>query len=102
MPHQPRQGPAPVVVAGDFNATPAWPAYRQVTSRLDDLVLDHKASLGAKPERTWAWRPGWPRMLRIDHVFGSGVTVFDCLVAPVAGSDHHAVVVDLGIDANGR
>jgi len=95
------RGTGPVVVAGDFNATPTWPAYRRITSRLTDLIVEHKRALDSRPERTWGWRPGWPRMLRIDHVFGSGVTVFDCLVTPLAGSDHFAVVVDLAVGATG-
>lgn len=83
----------PVVVAGDFNASPRWPAYRQVSAVLDDVVMTH----GAKPERTWAWRPGWPRLLRIDHVFGRGVMVSDVVVVPVSGSDHHAVIADIEV-----
>jgi endonuclease/exonuclease/phosphatase (EEP) superfamily protein YafD len=34
-------------------------------------------------------------VLRIDHVFGSGVTPFATSVELVRGSDHAAVVVDL-------
>lgn len=81
----------PVIVAGDFNASPRWPAYRQIAARLHDVVLDRDPN----PERTWGWRPGWPRMLRIDHVFGRGVVATEVTVVPVAGSDHFAVVVDL-------
>jgi endonuclease/exonuclease/phosphatase (EEP) superfamily protein YafD len=38
-------------------------------------------------------------MLRIDHVFGSGVEAARVEVEPIAGSDHAAVVVDLRFDA---
>ena len=85
----------PTIVAGDFNASPKWPAYRHMAGRWHDLVADHGSASGERPERTWGWRPGWPRLLRIDHVFGSGITAIDVLVVPVKGSDHHAVVVDL-------
>jgi len=37
-------------------------------------------------------------MLRIDHVFGRGVSVASTSVAPISGSDHAAVVVDLLFD----
>ena len=85
----------PVVIAGDFNASPRWPAYRFMARRWTDLVADQAATSGVAPERTWAWRPGWPRMLRIDHVFGSGVVAAGSGVVPIKGSDHAAVWVDL-------
>jgi endonuclease/exonuclease/phosphatase (EEP) superfamily protein YafD len=89
-------GVGPVVVAGDFNASPRWPAYRRMTDRLTDLVLEENP----RPERTWSWRPGWPLLLRIDHVFGSGVRARNVIVAPVRGTDHAAVVVDIEVLAN--
>lgn len=88
-------GSEPVVVAGDFNATPRWPAYKRTAERLTDLVAERAGHMGESPERTWGWRPGWPRMLRIDHVFGHGVKATDVTVEPITGTDHHAVVVDL-------
>ncbi len=87
----------PVVVAGDFNASPRWPAYKQVAARLTDVVVERAAREGLKTEPTWGWRPGWPRMLRIDHVFGDGVEAVDAAVHTVEGTDHAAVVVDLGV-----
>lgn len=86
-------GDGPVVVAGDFNASPRWPAYRRVGERLIDLVLEHDP----EAERTWAWRPGWPRLLRIDHVFGSGVVATDVWVEQIRGTDHAALIVDLEV-----
>lgn len=85
----------PVLVAGDFNASPIWPAYRQVVSRLDDLVADHAERQGDRARPTWGWRPGWPKMLRIDHVFGTGIEATAVQVEPIVGTDHAAVVVDL-------
>ena len=90
-------GDAPVVVAGDFNASPRWPAYKRMTSRLTDLVGERAERRGERPERTWSWRPGWPRMLRIDHVFGHGTRANDVAVVPIVGTDHRAVVVDIEI-----
>jgi len=85
----------PVVIAGDFNASPRWPAYRRMAAQWSDLVADHVSDVGGRPEATWSWRPGWPRMLRIDHVFGTGVVATDSAVVPIKGSDHAAVWVDL-------
>lgn len=86
---------SPVLVAGDFNASPLWPAYKQVAARLTDVVDDRATREGLETEPTWGWRPGWPRMLRIDHVFGNGVRAIDAAVHTVEGTDHAAVVVDL-------
>jgi hypothetical protein len=85
----------PTIVAGDFNASPRWPAYRHLAEHWHDLVADHGSVSGVRPEKTWGWRPGWPRLLRIDHVFGRGVSAIDVSVVPIKGSDHDAVVVDL-------
>jgi endonuclease/exonuclease/phosphatase family metal-dependent hydrolase len=86
---------APLVVAGDMNATPSWPLYRRLAGEWDDLVAGAVSRDGEKIFATWAWRPGWPRLLRIDHVFGAGARVVRTRVEPVRGSDHAAVVVDL-------
>lgn len=92
--------PERLVVAGDLNASPAWPAYRRLTELWSDLVAAHAESVGRESEPTWAWRPGRPRMLRIDHVLGSeGIVCTGVTVEPVRGSDHAAVVVDLELVA---
>jgi endonuclease/exonuclease/phosphatase family metal-dependent hydrolase len=88
-------GDGPVVVAGDFNASPRWPVYRRTAQNLDDLVERWAHRVDADPERTWGWRPGWPRMLRIDHIFGREMLADDVRVVPIEGSDHAAVVADL-------
>ena len=91
-------GGAPFVLAGDMNASPAWPVYKELAGRWDDLVADHAERSGEETTPTWAWRPRWPRVLRIDHVFGSGARVVSTGVEPMRGSDHAAVVVDLVFD----
>ncbi|MCB1246114.1 MAG: endonuclease/exonuclease/phosphatase family protein, partial [Acidimicrobiia bacterium] len=78
---------------GDMNSSPAWPVYKAMRRRWADLAVE----ASPEPEPTWAWRPGWRRMLRIDHVFGSGVTAETTGVHAVAGSDHHALVVDVAL-----
>jgi endonuclease/exonuclease/phosphatase family metal-dependent hydrolase len=83
------------VVCGDLNATPLWPVYRALAARLPDLALEHAALRREPPRRTWGPWSGAPRLLRIDHVLGAGVLAANVQVAPVRGSDHSAVVVDL-------
>ena len=90
----------PLVVAGDMNASPRWPAYRRMADRWTDMASRRGHEQGVIPERTWAWRPGWPRLLRIDHVFGQGVEVHDVSVSGIEGSDHHAVIVEMEISAD--
>ena len=85
-------------VVGDFNATPAWPLYRVIAGRLEDLALTHARSRDAKPARTWARWVGGPPLLRIDHCFGSGVRVDDFQVVAIPGSDHSGLVVDLSVE----
>lgn len=89
----------PVMVAGDFNASPAWPAYKRVAEKLTDLVAARAEDEGTSPSPTWGWRPGWPRLLRIDHVFGLGMRATAVRVEPIAGTDHAAVMVDAELDA---
>jgi endonuclease/exonuclease/phosphatase family metal-dependent hydrolase len=89
------------VLAGDMNASPAWPVYRRLAERWDDLVFDFAEESGSSAEPTWGWRPGWPRVLRIDHVFGRGARVVGYRVEAVRGSDHAAVVVDLQLTGIG-
>jgi endonuclease/exonuclease/phosphatase (EEP) superfamily protein YafD len=92
------QAGGPFVLAGDLNASPAWPFYRRLAERWEDIVARSAADSQTGPIPTWAWRPGWPRLLRIDHVFGTGVRAVATQVVPIRGSDHAAVVVDLVLD----
>lgn len=84
-----------LVVAGDMNASPIWPAYKRLNDRYEDLVANAAVRDEVKLEATWGWRPGWPRILRIDHVFGKGFVVTGFSVHEVRGTDHAALVVDL-------
>jgi endonuclease/exonuclease/phosphatase family metal-dependent hydrolase len=87
---------------GDFNATPAWPVYRKIAKRLEDLALLHARSNGRRPARTWARWIGGPPLFRIDHCFGSGVRVDDLQVVAIRGSDHSGLVVDLSLEERSR
>jgi endonuclease/exonuclease/phosphatase family metal-dependent hydrolase len=88
----------PLVLAGDMNASPAWPVYRRLAGRWVDLVARSAENAGETPAPTWAWRPGLPRLLRIDHEFGEGARAVASQVIPLRGTDHAAVVVDLVVD----
>lgn len=83
------------VVVGDMNATSSWPTYRRLTRHLDDGVKLWAERTGNRAAPTWAKSPGWPALLRIDHVFTSGVELADVTVERIAGLDHKAVTVDL-------
>lgn len=83
-----------LIVAGDMNASPVWPLYRRLADHWQDLAEAAAERSGEEPEPTWGWRPGWPRMLRIDHIFGSGVNAVASQVEPMRGSDHDALIVD--------
>jgi endonuclease/exonuclease/phosphatase family metal-dependent hydrolase len=85
------------VVLGDFNATPIWPAYRAMASRLDDAAKLYAEQTRRSPARTWGPWPGAPRLLRIDHAFLCGLRVGRFEVVEVAGSDHSGILTDLRV-----
>jgi endonuclease/exonuclease/phosphatase (EEP) superfamily protein YafD len=82
----------PRVVVGDMNATPAWPLYRS----LKRLGVDAARAAGS-PRRTWS--PQWwqPALLRIDHAFVHRADVLAIGRARVRGTDHRALIVDVGL-----
>lgn len=83
-----------LLLAGDLNATPLWPAYRRLTEHLDDGVAEWADRQGRQPERTWNYRPGWRPLLRIDHVLVRDLKVHKSFTVEIPGSDHRGVVVD--------
>lgn len=80
----------PQLLAGDFNATPIWKAYRRLAGRWPDLV----SASPSGPRRTWGFPRGL-RLLRIDHILGTGLEATAARVVRVRDSDHHMVVADL-------
>ncbi len=84
-------------VVGDFNATPIWPVYRSLASRLDDAAKLQAEVTGRRPGRTWGPWYGAPRLLRIDHAFLHGLSVERFEVVEVTGSDHSGILTDLRI-----
>jgi endonuclease/exonuclease/phosphatase family metal-dependent hydrolase len=84
------------VVAGDFNATPLWPAYQRMVEHFVDAPRTIAQTGGRRPRRTWGpLRMGPLRLLRIDHVFTAGVEAANPAVHALPGSDHAALVLDL-------
>lgn len=94
-------GTYPVVVVGDLNATPSWPAHRRLLRHLEDGVAEWAESRGRRPSRTWAPYPRWPALLRIDHVLVRGVRVVGARTHRIAGADHRAVIVDVDVGLSG-
>lgn len=82
----------PVVVCGDFNATPLSPVYRALSAGLRDVCRGVRRTLG-----TW---PSARPLLRIDHMFVSAeFRVLSCRVTQTAdsrvASDHLPLVAEL-------
>jgi endonuclease/exonuclease/phosphatase family metal-dependent hydrolase len=82
--------PCAQVVVGDFNASPAWPAYRRLRSRLDDAAVATETA-----RRTWRFQGRTPPLLRIDHALVHGVRPVRTHTVEVPGADHLALVVDV-------
>lgn len=81
----------PVLVAGDFNATPWCDPMRELLgqTRLVDAV-------GPRP--TWraaAW--AWPLALPLDHaLYSPALSLRRAEVGPYVGSDHRPLIVEVG------
>jgi len=77
----------PLVLAGDFDASIAHPAYRLMA---DGLVDAHRAT-GQGWVRTWPQGRRVPPLVQLDHVLERGFEALDAGVVGVAGTDHAAV-----------
>ena len=87
------------VVLGDLNATALWPAYRRLAARLADGAVEAARHNGHRVQPTWGPGARTPRLLRIDHVLVSGLSVEGFRVVAIRGSDHSAVVADVSVAA---
>jgi endonuclease/exonuclease/phosphatase (EEP) superfamily protein YafD len=85
----------PRVLVGDLNATPLWPVYRRLASRLEDLAALHARRTGRRAARTWPRGLGRLRLVRIDHCLASGCEAARVEVLDLRGSDHYALLVEL-------
>lgn len=88
-------GDRPMVLMGDFNSSPAWPAYRMIRKHLRDGVADWAKRTGKRTRRTWNYGAGTPKVLRIDHIMVRGVELTNVQAVDIAGTDHRALVADL-------
>lgn len=92
-----RSATLPVVVIGDFNATPLSPHF---TALVDGGRLRDAAT-------GFGWQPTWPSFLpllglRIDHALVSpGIRVNSFARGRVEGSDHRPIIVDLRLPPRG-
>jgi endonuclease/exonuclease/phosphatase (EEP) superfamily protein YafD len=93
----------PRVLVGDLNSTAFFPAYRALTAHLADAALLHASLDGGVTFPTWAPRPGWRRLLRLDHALvDPRLRVAGLRVADLPGSDHAALIVDLVLPGASR
>jgi endonuclease/exonuclease/phosphatase (EEP) superfamily protein YafD len=90
-----RAADLPVVMAGDFNATPDHRPFRHL---LDAGLRDTHDVAGATWAPTWNAESLLPRTLRLDHVLASpAFAVTGYRVGGGFGSDHVPVTVDLAL-----
>lgn len=92
-----RSGHGPLVLVGDLNSTPMWPAYRRLSNILTDGAATVARATGRRPRRTWGLWYG-PKLLRIDHALVRGLSVEEMEIHRLTRSDHSAVIVDVRID----
>jgi len=79
------------VLAGDLNSEPGWAEIGHVTSRGFTSAQD----VAGDPSH--ATFPAWAPDVRIDWVFGRGVTFTDVQVMPDDGSDHRGILATLDL-----
>lgn len=90
----------PRVLLGDLNSTPLFPAYRALAAPLADAALLAASRNGGHALPTWSPRPGWPRLLRIDHALVHPILEVGAVrVIDLPGSDHAALLLDITVPA---
>ncbi len=91
--HQLREQTVPVIVSGDFNATPSSSLFQQLI-RISGL-RDSRTGFG--------WQPSWPTYfpllwIPIDHMLVSpGIHVHNRATGSYIGSDHYPIYAELSI-----
>jgi endonuclease/exonuclease/phosphatase (EEP) superfamily protein YafD len=80
---------APVIVGGDFNATPDTTQFRAVVT---DGYRDAADQAGAGLTPTYPSNRWYPPMLSIDHVVTRGAVARSVDSVEIRGSDHRALV----------
>jgi endonuclease/exonuclease/phosphatase (EEP) superfamily protein YafD len=88
------RGDQPVVVAGDFNATTDHAQFRQL---LGHGYRDAAGQAGAGYLPTYPTDRWYGPVIGIDHVLLRHATAADARTLDLPGSDHRALVVNLGL-----
>jgi endonuclease/exonuclease/phosphatase (EEP) superfamily protein YafD len=84
------QATGPVVIMGDFNATPWSSAFKAFTSQSSLVDTSRGSAFSA------TWRVTSPQRILIDHCFVSqGIQLQSRTVGEDVGSDHRPLIVDL-------
>jgi endonuclease/exonuclease/phosphatase (EEP) superfamily protein YafD len=91
------RGTAPVIVAGDFNATMQFPTLQAFARRAH--LTEANQARGQGLASTWPANRFFPPLLRLDHVFVRGIGVAGVHEFTVPGSDHRGIVTDLVLPA---
>lgn len=83
-------GPAPIIVAGDFNATIDMKPFRQL---LTHGYRDSATQFGVGRQFTYPANKRYPPLIGIDHVLIRNATAVNTRTVKVPGTDHRAVLV---------
>ncbi|KGN33139.1 endonuclease [Knoellia sinensis KCTC 19936] len=83
----------PLVLAGDFNASQAHPAFRTLTK---DMVHAHRVA-GSGWVRTWPQNTGVPAFVQLDHVLVRRGGVVGAGATTLPGTDHSLVWARLNL-----
>lgn len=90
-------GPAAVIIAGDFNATPDM---RQFRDLLDVGYRDAVIQTGAGFSPTYSPHPAIPPLITIDHVLTRNSATQSIHTVDVPGSDHRALLATVAVPTN--
>lgn len=87
-------GPAAVIIAGDFNATPDMRQYRNL---LDVGYRDAVNETGAGFSPTYSPHPWIPPLITIDHVLTRNSSAQSIHTIDIPGSDHRALLATVQV-----
>lgn len=87
-------GPAAVIIAGDFNATPDM---RQFRDLLDVGYRDAVNQTGAGFSPTYSPHPAIPPLITIDHVLTRNSTAQSIRTVDIPGTDHRALLATVAV-----
>ncbi len=78
----------PMLLAGDFNASHAHPAFREIAADFTDT----SAAAGIFPIPTWPATGRLPAFTAIDHILVRGLAATGWQRVPVPGTDHYGII----------